>query len=239
MKKCVLVTGGSRGIGFAAAQYFASRGMDLILLSRDLDSLQLARSRIVSAYPGTIVKIHAVDMRNPQEVDKEMVRLLRENPPVDILVNSAGVLEVGRTSFIVETLSAMQSINVISTILVTNHVAEQMKQRNSGHIFTMASLAGVQNKGKLAAYASSKAAIISYSDALYKDLLQFNVNVTCLCPSVVNTDMTNDGVISNSDKIQVEDIVMAINFVLSLGDNALVPKLDMHCKVLACKAAHL
>lgn len=147
-------------------------------------------------------------------------------------MNAAGVLTLGTSTMPTDQILQLMTVNLMSTIVISNQVAEYMKVARAGHIFTVASLAGIENKAKLGVYAASKAGLISYSRALYAELLTHNVNVTCLCPSVVNTDMTNDGRIPNEVKIPVADIVSAIHFVLSLGKQTTIPQWDLHCKMM-------
>lgn len=90
----------------------------------------------------------------------------------------------------------------------------------------------------MAVYAASKAALISYSEALHKALLPFNINVTCLCPSVVNTDMTYDGRMDNAHKIQTDDLVNAIRFLLAQRQQISIPRMDIHCKALDIGISH-
>lgn len=202
MKKLAIITGASRGIGYAIAKYLASRGMDLILIAQHIDGLSRAKQSIMDAHPECRVHVAPVDMEDVASVDSSITRILEDFPIVSILINAAGVLKLGASEMPTAHLLELLTVNLTSTLVISNKVAEQMKSARAGHIFTIASLAGIESQGKLAAYASSKAGLISYSQSLYSDLLVHNVNVTCLCPSVVNTDMTNDGRIKNEEKFR-------------------------------------
>lgn len=232
MKLRALITGGSRGIGLAIAKSFAAQGLDLILLAKHAGNLERARADILSTHPNCQIQLLPTDMQCPDEVDRTITSLLTNSAPINILVNSAGILLTGTSNLNAAQVSTLLTINTSSTLIITNHLAEHMKKIGSGYIFTLASRAGVENLAKLGVYAASKAALISYSEALYKELLPFNVHVTCLCPSVVNTDMTNDGRIDSARKIQVADIVDAVGFLLTQGEHVLTPRLDLHSKAL-------
>lgn len=232
MRNLALVTGASRGIGYAIAQYLASKNMDLILLSQHAEKLDQARQAIVTAHPACRVECYVVDMMKVQDVEDNVDMILKTHSPISVLVNSAGILGFGASEMPIPQLLDILTINLLSTLIVTNKVAAKMKREGGGHIFNIASLAGVENKSHLAVYSSSKSGLISYSQALYREMLQYGVNVTCLCPSVVNTDMTNDLLLNNEDKIQVSDIVLTVQYVLSLGKSAVVPHLEIHCKIM-------
>lgn len=233
MNQRALITGGSRGIGLAIAKSFAAQGSDLILLAKNSKNLERARRDILSTHPNCQIQLIPVDMQYPEEVEQAITSLLTNSAPINILVNSAGVLLAGTSKLSAVQISTMLTINTTSTLIITNHLADHMKRTGAGYIFILASRAGVENLAKLGVYAASKAALISYSEALYKELLPSNVHVTCLCPSVVNTDMTNDGRIDNASKIQLADIVNAVDFLLKQGEHVLTPRLDLHSKALS------
>jgi|SRR5471032_266571 len=232
MKKMAIITGASRGIGFALSKYLASRGMDLMLIARHSNGLFRAKQLILEAHPECCIHIAPINFEEVDSVESGINTILERFPNISILINAAGILTLGACEMPTSQLVQLLTVNLTSTLVISNKVAGQMKAAREGHIFTIASLAGLESKGKLAIYASSKAGLISYSQALYSELLPYNVNVTCLCPSVVNTDMTNDGRIKNEEKIQVSDIVSAIDFVLSLSQHTTTPRLDIHCKIM-------
>lgn len=204
--------------------------MDLILLAQHDAGLDQAKHRLMEEFPNCNISTVTVDMGDVGQVEDSLDMIVERFSDISILINSAGVLRLGASEVPAGELAKMLTINLTSTLIIANKVAEQMKLARNGHIFNIASLAGLEHKSKLAVYASSKAGLISYSLALYKALLPFNANVTCLCPSIVNTEMTDDGRMKKQDKIQVEDIVLALKYVLSLGASAAVPRLDIHCK---------
>ncbi|CAG9270449.1 hypothetical protein WK39_30095 [Burkholderia cepacia] len=227
-----LVTGGSRGIGLAVAKYLAGRGMNLLLLAQDPTGLARARTQIQALYPDCRIELLSVDMRLPYQVHDAVVKALSGPMRITMLVNSAGVLKMGGSALASEDVISMVDVNLTSALVVTNLVANHMRLNGGGLIFLLSSMAGTESMPKLGVYAATKAALISYAQALHKELLPFDVRVTCLCPSVVNTDMTNDGRIPNEAKIQVEDIVATIDFALNLPATVMLPQVEIRCKVI-------
>lgn len=145
---------------------------------------------------------------------------------------SAGVLMAGHTNLSLMQLSELVNVNLVSTITACNLVAEKMKQQGHGEIYNLGSTSGLEPVPKIAAYSATKAAIVSYSQSLYHELLPLNIQVCCLCPSVVDTDMTNDGRINNSLKIEPQDLAKAIDFIRSLSSGSAMPTLPIRCKVI-------
>ena len=76
----------------------------------------------------------------------------------------------------------------------------------------------------------TKFGVVGFNDSLYYELLLYNIKVTALCPSSIATDMTRNFTISKEQMISTDDIVKAVNFALSLSDNACVPELLRKCK---------
>ncbi|MGU3812792.1 SDR family NAD(P)-dependent oxidoreductase [Vibrio diabolicus] len=232
MTRYALITGGSRGIGRSIAEYFAHQGYSIILVSRDIENLNLAKGYIKSKYENCYVSTVSVDFNQPDEVELAFKSILERFHYIDVMVNSVGTLISGSTALPFDSLSALINTNLFSSFIVCNMMAEHMKKNGSGEIYTLGSIAGLEPVPKIAAYSATKAAVVSYSQSLYYDLLPFNIKVCCLCPSVVNTDMTNDGRIDNNLKIDPMDLHKAISFFRSLSSGASMPILPIRCAVI-------
>ncbi len=232
MNKFALITGASRGIGKAISYYFASQGYSLILISRQFENLQKLKLEMQKEYQTIDIRTVSLDFNIPSEVETKVKSILERHETIDVVVNNAGILMAGNTKLSVEDITQLMNVNLISNMIVSNCVAEKMKDQGHGEIYNLGSMAGLEPVSKIGAYAASKAAFISYSKSLYHELLPFNIKVCCLCPSVVDTDMTNDGRISNELKIETEDLTKAIDFVRSLSSGASISTFPIRCKVI-------
>lgn len=232
MSQLALITGASRGIGHAIAHYFAQQGYSLILVAKNSTRLTQVQTEFKTRYPNLTVDTLALDFSQPESVTQPLNALLETLPSIDVMVSSAGVLTAGSTLLNTTNLTELFNINVVSTMVVCNLVAEKMKQQGHGEIYTLGSMAALEPVTKIAAYSASKAALVTYSQMLYQELLPFNVRVCCLCPSVVDTDMTNDGRIANNLKIDPQDLRNAIDFVRQLSPAASMSVLPIRCKVI-------
>ncbi|HHP0480855.1 TPA: SDR family NAD(P)-dependent oxidoreductase [Vibrio campbellii] len=232
MSKVAIITGASRGIGKTISHYFAKEGYTLVLLALNTKNLEQAHTELKAKYPSCLVETVSVDFNNPSDVESAIKSIIEMHENIDVLVNSAGVLAAGNTDLSLATLSELVNVNLLSTITACNLIAEKMKQQGYGEIYNLGSTAGLVPVPKIAAYSATKAAMVSYSQSLYQELLPFGVKVCCLCPSVVNTDMTNDGRIDNKLKIETQDLAKALSFVRSLSPGAAVNTLSIRCSVI-------
>ncbi|ALP42890.1 SDR family oxidoreductase [Aeromonas schubertii] len=232
MKKIALITGASRGIGRALAVYFADQGYDLLLVARSADQLASCRQALQASHEGIVIETLATDFASPDVALREVEALLARHTRLDVLVSSAGVLNAGHVEMDLAQLGTMVNINLITTMAICNLVARKMKTQGRGEIYNIGSMAGLEPVGKIGAYAATKAAIVSYSQSLYQELLPHGVRVCCLCPSVVDTDMTNDGRIPNELKIATGDLVKAVAFVRSLSAGCAMATLPIRCRVI-------
>lgn len=232
VKKLALIIGGTRGIGRSISQYFASKGYDLLIVSKSASSLANVKRDILFGNSNLNVYTYQMDMNNPSEFGLALSELLEGIGVIDVLVNSAGVMVNGMIDVQREDVDSMMNVNLFSTILACNIVARKMKAQGFGEIYNIGSLAGLENINKIGVYASTKAALISLSESFYKELLPYGVSVSCLCPSVVDTEMTDDGRIPNELKIAPVDIAKSIEFIQGLSSGASVPLLAIRCKVI-------
>ncbi|ASI90809.1 SDR family NAD(P)-dependent oxidoreductase [Vibrio mediterranei] len=232
MSKVALITGASRGIGKTISHYFAQEGYSLILLALNTENLEQVKTELKSQYSSCTVRTMSVDFNSPCKVETAITSIIREHGNIDVMVNSAGVLATGNTNLPLVKLSELVNVNLLSTITACNLIAEKMKQQGYGEIYNLGSTAGLVPVPKIAAYSATKAAIVSYSQSLYHELLPFGVKVCCLCPSVVDTDMTNDGRIDRKLKIETQDLANAISFIQSLSPGAAVNTLSIRCSVI-------
>ena len=232
MIKTALITGASRGIGQALSNYFAQQGYSLILLAKHQTHLDTLEQELKQDFPETYIETHSIDFAQPETVEMKLDELLERHNSIEVLVNSAGVLMAGHIELTSQHLFELVNVNLLSTMLVCNKVCKKMQQQGYGEIYNLGSTAGLVPVEKIAAYSATKSAVVSYGQSLYNEMLEHNITVCCLCPSVVNTDMTNDGRIDNTLKIDTGDLVKAVDFARSLSPGAAMSVLPIRCKVM-------
>lgn len=223
-----IVTGASRGIGKAVALNFAKLGYDVALIARDEMLLNAVSDEIKTNYQVN-TGIFALDVTAREKVDTAVNKIIEAHGRIDVLFNNAGVLYPGTSELSPEDFNKMYQVNVMGTFNFIHAAATQFKKQKFGYIMNLASRAGKVGLGTSGGYASSKFAVVGLSDSLFNEMLPYDVKVTALCPSVIATDMTaNFEGFPNEEKIQVEDIVETVNFLLKLGSKAVVKDIDIY-----------
>jgi len=186
-----LVTGASEGIGRELARVFASERFDVILVARSREKIDALADEL-SARHGVQAVAIAADLSGP-DAPAELFRETRgRGLHVDVLVNNAGVMEFG--SFVdtpAERLSAMLRLNVSASTLLTRLYVEPMVVARYGHLLNVASTGAFVPMPSLAAYAATKAYILSLSEALSEELRDTGVAVTVCCPGFTHTHMSD------------------------------------------------
>ncbi len=186
-KETVLITGGSRGIGLELAKQFAAHGHDLILVARDRDALEAAAGSLEGKHgiKATVLVFDLADPDSPQSLYDEVAS---QGLKVDILVNNAGFGLAGQfaeTDFELE--QDMVQVNVVALMQLTKLFMQPMLRRRKGRILNIASTAAFQPGPLMSIYFSTKAFILSFSQAIDEELRNTGVTVTCLCPGATDT----------------------------------------------------
>ena len=176
----VLITGASSGIGEALSWIFANEGYDLILVARSADKLTSLADNLTGKHGITVVT-RPTDLSQPGSAQKLANSLDKGGLEVVILVNSAGVLEHGAfVDLVAEDHQRMLQLNVVGLTDMLVHFLPGMKERGTGRVLNVASIAAFQPFPSLATYAATKAYVLSLSEALAEELRGTGVDVTLI-----------------------------------------------------------
>ncbi|HKE03186.1 MAG TPA: SDR family oxidoreductase [Blastocatellia bacterium] len=184
--KNVLITGGSRGLGLALGREFVLRGACVAICARDVEELERASSDLVR--PGRPVLALPCDVSDLEEVGRMMEAVREHFGTIDVLVNNAGVIEVGP----VETMTMADfeealDINLRGPLHTMLAAVPEMRQRGEGRIVNIASIGGKIAMPHLAPYTMSKFALVGLSKAMRVELAKDGVIVTTVCPGLMRT----------------------------------------------------
>jgi len=191
MKKTVLITGATSGIGLGCARKFAENGDRLILTGRNIERLEAIRQELQAK--GTEVLTLAFDVR-----DRDAARQAIENLPeawqqIDVLINNAG-LALGLEPEYEGNLDEWETMietNIMGLLTMTRLIVPSMVERGKGHIINVGSVAGDAAYAGGNVYCATKAAVKALSDGLRIDVANTAIRVTNLKPGLVETNFSN------------------------------------------------
>ncbi len=183
----VLITGGSRGIGFATADAFLRRGARVGICGRNPERLEEAE-QLLLRHGETEAMV--AEVQDPLQAREFAERMLAWFGRVDVLVNNAGVLWTG--DFVdqpTDSMDAIIDVNVKGLMYMTQAVLPAMLQQGSGVIINLSSYAGVRGLSGLVSYCASKFAVTGFTESLAREVGKQGVRVYAVCPGRVATDM--------------------------------------------------
>lgn len=190
MKKTVLITGATSGIGEACARKFAEGGYNVIITGRRSERLEALKAELEET--GAKVKTLTFDVRDADAAGKAIGSLGEEWSTIDVLVNNAG-LALGldkEHEGSMEDWNTMIDTNIKGLLTMTRLIVPRMVGRNSGHVINIGSVAGDAAYARGNVYCATKAAVKTITDGLRIDLADTAVRVTNIKPGLVETEFS-------------------------------------------------
>ena len=188
--KVAIITGGSRGIGFATADKFLQEGATVILTASSQESAELAVEKLKDKHPNAIVAGISPDLSDLQSVREAFRDATARYGCVDILVNNAGVSErTPFTEYTEETFDKVMDLNVKGVFNATRAASECMVARGSGVILSTSSMVSISGQPSGFAYPASKFAVNGLTVSLARELGPKGIRVNAVAPGIIETDM--------------------------------------------------
>ena len=189
--KRILITGAGRGLGREFARTFAAAGCEVLVT--DIAADRIAETVSLLRDAGGQAAGYVLDVTDPQSVRDVRHQILAERGPIDLLLNNAGVVFAGAFEDVsLERHLATYQINLLGLITVTHAFLPDLIRQPEGHIINMASASGYIPLPFAATYASTKWAVIGFSESLAEELRlagNGHVRLTTVCPSYIATGM--------------------------------------------------
>jgi len=225
--KTILITGGSKGIGYGIARALIQQGAKVAVTSRSQEAASSAAIELNRVGKGEAMGIGA-DVRNPNDQQQAVARILQKWGRLDVLVANAGVGYFGS----IETLTAKQWQETIDTNLTGIFHSIQASipalKDSKGFIITMASLAGTNFFAGASAYNASKFGLVGFTQAVMLDLRASGIRVTTIMPGSVATHFGgHEPVPEDGWKIQPEDIGQIVVDLLQMNRRTLPSKIEV------------
>ncbi len=188
--KTALITGSTRGIGKAIAQYLAKAGARVVITGRDQGKAEEVAKSIGEAYGVEALGV-AMDMSRVDSISPAYEKVESAFGGVDILVNNAGITRDKiflRMSM--EDWEEVLRVNLTGTFAITSLVVKGMVKRRWGRVVNISSVVGFTGNAGQVNYSSTKSALIGFTKSLAKELASRNITVNAVAPGFIETDMT-------------------------------------------------
>lgn len=188
--KVAIITGGSRGIGFATADKFLKEGATVILTASSQESANTAVALLKEKHPNSIVAGISPNLANLKSVQDAFREVTSKYGCVDILVNNAGVSEsTPFTEYTEETYDKVMDLNVKGVFNATRAASECMIARGNGVILSTSSMVSISGQPSGFAYPASKFAVNGLTVSLARELGPKGIRVNAVAPGITETDM--------------------------------------------------
>ena len=188
--KVAIITGGSRGIGYATADAFLREGATVILTASSMQSAQKAVAQLKEKYPDSTVVGISPDLSDLKDVREEFKNVTSKYGCVDILVNNAGVSESTLfTDYTEEMFDKVMDLNVKGVFNATKAASECMVARKKSVILSTSSMVSIYGQPSGIAYPTSKFAVNGLTVSLARELGPKGIRVNAVAPGITETDM--------------------------------------------------
>ncbi len=191
MSKTVIVTGASRGLGRETALLFAKEGYNIVINYYKSEKSALKLEHEISQFTN-VIAIKA-DISDSNQVKSMVNKAISKFGKIDVLINNAGIAQQKLFSDITEDdLNKMFDINIKGMFYCAQAVLPVMLHYKKGKIINISSIWGICGSSCEVHYSASKAAVIGFTKALAKELGPSNIQVNCVAPGVIQTNMNKD-----------------------------------------------
>lgn len=226
MRKLIVVTGGSKGIGRAVLEKFMEHGFDAVTCSRNLSRLTDVKSSLQQLYPSAQLHIFKADLSKRDQVKEFCQFVSALNRTVDVLVNNAGYFVPGEiVSEPDDNLTKMIDANIYSAYYTTRGLIHLVPRSGGSYIFNMCSIASFTAYKNGGSYAISKFALLGFSKCLREELKHEGIRVSAVMPGATLTESWSGTEHPESRFVKVEDVADVIFSAWTLSPRAVVEEI--------------
>lgn len=184
--KTIIVTGASSGIGAATAKRFLSLGAKVLLVARNREQME----EMFSSYDSSQYHIYPFDLTKLDQINTFVSDIIRKEGPIDIVFNNAGISQFGYfEDSDLSVVNKIMKLDYFSVVTFTKAILPHMIEKQSGHIVTNTSVAGLIGSRNRTAYSSAKFALHGFFDSLRSEVARHNINITLIAPGLVQTNI--------------------------------------------------
>jgi len=223
MSKRVVITGGTKGIGWAMANAFAAEGFHIALCSRTKSDLEHRETALLAVYPDIDVLTKVVDMSKKDEVNEFGDFITKNWGYCDILINNAGFFAPGEISSEPDgILETQMETNLYSAYYLTRRLLPEMIKQKSGQIINICSIASKIAYPNGGSYSISKFAMLGFTKVLREEMKEKGIRVTAILPGATWSDSWKGADIPEDRIMQARDIAKTVVATALLSPTAVV-----------------
>ncbi len=223
MKKSILVTGGTKGIGRAVLERFARENFTLITCSRNQQDLNHLAKALSEKHPGIELHTFTADLSKREQVMQFAHAALERIPHIDVLVNNAGAFRPGNIADEPEgQLEWTLQTNLYSAYHLTRALLPSMLKRKQGHIINICSVASLKAYPQGGSYSISKYALLGFSHNLREELKDKGIRVTAIMPGATWSDSWKGVDLPRERLMEAEDVAKTVWCAWELGPSAVL-----------------
>jgi short-subunit dehydrogenase len=226
MRKLIVVSGGTKGIGRAIIERFARESFDLATCARNAEDLLQLKQSVESQYPGATVHTFRADLSDKTQTETFVHFIQSLARPVDVLVNNTGYFLPGQVHNEPSgTLESMIETNLYSAYHLTRGLIQPMIQRRDGYVFTICSTASIMPYTNGGSYCISKFALLGMTKVLREEMKPHNIRVTAVLPGATLTASWEGVQLPAERFMKPEDVAEAVFMAFSLSKQSVVEEL--------------
>jgi 3-oxoacyl-[acyl-carrier protein] reductase len=225
----VIVTGGSRGLGFGIAQKLAEAGYKVIAIARKMSDQLASAMRDAKEPQRGSLNFMPFDLGEIENIPKLVKKIRKDFGPIYGLVNNAALGSDGALAIMYTSqIEQLVRVNTVSPIVLTKYAVRSMMSEGAGRVVNVASIIGFTGYSGLSVYGATKASMIGFTRSLAREVGRMGVNVNAVAPGFIETEMTQN--LGEAERQQVarrsalrrlagvDDVANAVEFLL--GDKA-------------------
>jgi len=226
MKKLLIISGGTKGIGKAIVENFGKNGFDVITCSRNQEDIGRLIDEIESSGVSNDVKGFRADLSNRKEVDGFVKYINSFKRPVDVLINNVGTFQPGKISTEEEGIfEQMLETNLHSAYHLTRGLIGDIIKKKSGHIFNICSTASIMPYVNGGSYCISKYAMYGMTKVLREEMKEHNVRVTAVLPGATFTSSWEGAEVPADRLMKPEDVAAAVWGAYEMSSHTVVEEI--------------
>lgn len=222
MKKIILISGGSDGLGKALATQL-SKHHQVVILARNEEKLEAAAREINC-------DSYVCDVTNYDQIEKAVHYVVSKYHRLDVLINNAGLWMMGQLEDNEpEKIKTLLEVNTLGPIYLTKACVPQFKQQRSGMIVNVISRDGTCTKANRSVYHASKWAMAGFTNCIQHDLAPHGIQITGLYPGLLKTKLfEKNGVVRDlSEAIEPSEVAKSVEYIINLPPNVVIPDLGI------------